>query len=482
MDDKIRLRRRPARCGAGAFLLRVAARAARSAGSKKGSTAVFLVMILSAILLLASTLIGAAGLAAGKSYGDLVFRMAGRSLLSEYDRKLCADYGLFAMRSDEEQAARKLTHYSDASLKNGGRAGAVWLLPCKTADLRVYLSDFSLMDVDAFEKQVLKDIKFITVNKLADALRPASPTAPAGGGDAGATEPRTINNQTVLNGLPSKGMGGGGPSPLSMLASGLPSAGELFSGGTDAFFVSEYIMARFAHAYAPVPNLAAGHTRFFQYETEYILVGGHGDEDNLKGVESRLRVLRFALNEIHVHNDGELTAAVNGLVASLCAAFPGLPAPLVRELIYAVWVALETENDLKLLRAGEKVALIKAHGNWAVGIEEVPKIVVAYLTSTSEAQDGAADIGESSEDAARRLGMVRPSDRNGFSYGDYLRLFLFFTSRENKLLRSMDLIQINMKTGYYEAFLLREHYVGLRYELTMNGDRYRYRQSYDAAE
>jgi hypothetical protein len=56
---------------------------------------------------------------------------------------------------------------------------------------------------------------------------------------------------------------------------------------------------------------------------------------------------------------------------------------------------------------------------------------------------------------------------------------LFFTPRENKLLRVMDLIQINMKIGYYESFLIREHYAGLRYELVMNGDSYSYRQSYE---
>jgi hypothetical protein len=467
-----------ARCGADASGTRSAPRAGNPIRSKKGSTAVFLVMILSSLLLLASVLIGAAGLAAGKSYGDLVFRMAGRSLLSEYDRKLYADYGLFAMRSDEEQAARKLTHYSDASLKDGGRAGAVWLLPCKTKDLRVYLSDFSLLDTEIFEKQVLDDIKFIMVNNLANGLR----AAPADGTGNGTAEPRTINNQTVLNGLPSKGMGGGGPSPLSMLAAGLPSAGELLNGGTDAFFVSEYIMARFAHAYAPVPNLAAGHTRFFQYETEYILVGGHSDKDNLKGVESKLRVLRFALNEVCIHNDKELTASVNALASSLSAVFKAIPAAVFRELIYAVWVALETDNDLKLLRAGKNVALVKAHDNWAVSIDAVPRIVIAYLTSASDSNNGSSDINTTSENAARYVEMAEPRDKSGFSYGDYLRLFLFFTSRENKLLRSMDLIQINMKTGYYEAFLLREHYVGLRYELTMNGDRYRYRQSYDAVE
>ncbi|MDR2295574.1 MAG: DUF5702 domain-containing protein, partial [Clostridiales Family XIII bacterium] len=263
---------------------------------------------------------------------------------------------------------------------------------------------------------------------------------------------------------------------------GLPSAGELLNGGTDAFLVSEYIMARFAHAYAAVPNLAAGHTRFFQNEAEYIIVGTASDAENLKGVESRLRLLRFALNEVCVHGNGALRAQADGVVTALCAALPTVPAPLIRELVYAAWVAVETENDLKLLRAGRKVALVKGSDNWAVGVEDLPRIVFAFLSTPRSENAPAPDIKDVSGNASRSTGMVCPRSESGFSYGDYLRLFLYFTSRENKLLRSMDLIQINMKTGYYEAFLLREHYTGLRYELVMNGDDYRYRQSYDAPE
>jgi hypothetical protein len=444
--------------------------------SRKGSSAVFLTMILSALLLLVGVLIQAAGLAAGKSYGDLVFQMAGRSLLSEYDKKLYEDYGLFAMRSDEEQAARKLLYYSDASLKNGGRAGTVWLLPCKTGELSVHLSDFSLLDADTFEDQILDDIKFIMLNNLADRLRAApAETGAAAAADGG--ESRTINNQVVLGSLPSKGLGGG-PSVVDMLAAGLPSSADLLNGGTDAFLVSEYIMARFAHAYAPAPNLAAGHTRFFENETEYIINGEYSDAKNLEGVENRLRLLRFALNEVFVHSDSDMRAKVDTLVSILTAIFPEIPAPIFRELINAVWVAVETENDLKLLRAEEKVALVKKKDNWAISIDAVPGFVLAYLFGSAE-PGSSADIKDVAGSTARGWAVVKPRDKDGFSYGNYLRLLLFFTSRENKLLRSMDLIQINMKTGYYEAFLLREHYVGLRYELVMNGDTYRYRQSYD---
>jgi hypothetical protein len=445
---------------------------------KRGSSAVFLTIILSAILLLASVLIRAAGLAAGKSYGDAVFQTAGRSLLSEYDGRLYADYGLFAMRSDEDMAARKLLHYGDASLKNGGHAGAVWLLPCNVTDLRVRLSDFSLLDVGTFEEQVLNDIKFIMVNKLADKLRPA----PVATNPANGEESRSINNQTILNGLPSGGLGGSGPSAASMLASGLPSPGEFLSGGTDAFLVTEYIMARFSHAYADVPNLAAGHARFFQNESEYVIMGGRDDAENLKDVEGRLRLLRFALNEVFIHGDRELTAQVNALASSLAVAFPGLPAAFFRELIYAAWVAVETENDLKLLRSRKNVALIKQHDNWATEISVIPRLVMAFMNQDPESGESSGDIKETSGKAASGMPAVSPRNESGFSYGEYLRLFLFFTPRENKLLRVMDLIQINMKIGYYESFLIREHYVGLRYELNINGDTYSYRQSYDVGK
>jgi hypothetical protein len=251
-------------------------------------------------------------------------------------------------------------------------------------------------------------------------------------------------------------------------------------GGTDSFFVSEYIMARFAHAYEAVPNLAAGHARFFQNEVEYILIGGRDDAENLKAVESRLRLLRFALNEVSDHGNADLSSRVDALVAALTAVFKGVPTSLIKELVLAAWVTLETENDLKLLRTGRKVALVKSAANWAVDIERIPEIIKAYFMSADD--DNPPDIGETSGNASRFMGPIEPRDGSGFSYGDYLRLFLFFASRENKLLRGMDLIQVNMKTGYYESFLIREHYTGLRCELFMNGDRCEYRQSYDAPE
>jgi hypothetical protein len=103
---------------------------------------------------------------------------------------------------------------------------------------------------------------------------------------------------------------------------------------------------------------------------------------------------------------------------------------------------------------------------------------VSYLKGFIAVEGTAAGVEDQAGAMAKDLTVRRPADRSGLSYRDYLRLFLYFTSRETRLLRAMDIIQINMKAGYYYDFLIQEHYTGLRYSLKMNGDIYNYTQRY----
>jgi hypothetical protein len=50
--------------------------------------------------------------------------------------------------------------------------------------------------------------------------------------------------------------------------------------------------------------------------------------------------------------------------------------------------------------------------------------------------------------------------------------------RETKLLRVMDLMQLNLRGTYYEDFLMREHYIGFRFECDVDGERYAYTEKY----
>ncbi|MDR0424143.1 MAG: DUF5702 domain-containing protein [Clostridiales Family XIII bacterium] len=477
--------------------------------TKRGSTSVFLTLIFASLIIVASVLIRAAGLSAGRSYGDAVFNMAGRSLLSEYDQKLFEDYGIFGMRSDEEDARRKLLHYSDASLeRRTGMGGAVWVLPCSVRDLTTDLNEFSLLDVDVFEKQILGDAKNIIVNRAADMLLSGSggSGASAGGasgsggsgGSAGgasgsggsgasaggaagsegagdsAAGPRGVvgelGNGAIINALPSQGVSGGGLPIQTMIDNGLPSAEELLGSGSDTLLVTEYLLSRFTCAKTPVPKLASDHSHFFANEVEYIIAGEHSDSKNYSSVKTRLALLRFVMNEIHIHSNSEKMNTVTSIQTALSAVVPPPWPQVLRELIIALWVTAETDNDMELLARGRRVPLVKSKENWACGAGGIAEKVLAHINATGPGRPNAEE--------APPPEPIAPEKEEGFLYVDYLRLFLYFVPRDVKLLRTMDLIQLNLKSSYYDSFLIRDHYTGIRYSLYMNGDRFEYTHTY----
>ena len=47
-----------------------------------------------------------------------------------------------------------------------------------------------------------------------------------------------------------------------------------------------------------------------------------------------------------------------------------------------------------------------------------------------------------------------------------------------RLLRIMDLVQINMKYRYYRDFNMMEYYVGTRFTIDANGRSYEFEESY----
>jgi len=445
--------------------------------NKIGSTSIFLVVAVASVLLIAITLIRAAELAAGRSYGDAVFLMAGRSTLSEFDRRLLDDYGILGMRGDENTIGDKLTYYSDASLKrsSGILSGGVWKLPCDTRDIDVDLKGYSLLDINNFEKQIFDDIKNILVNNLADTLIPVKNNKDD---KTKSSENRKIRNKSVLGSLPSKGLSTCILPIATIISQGLPSLEDLRDGVSSTFLTTEYALARFAAANTTIPKLAKGHDRFFSNEIEYLLIGKSDDNANYDEVITRLSLLRFALNEFTLHTDKEMIIEVNSVTSIIVTAIPPGPwTPFIRELVIAAWCAIEAANDIKLLEGGEKVPLYKNSEDWATSADSVISAVFTHISSGIE-PGTMAGIEEQAISDVKGKSAVKPEKSIGFAYIDYLRLFMYFTPRDEKLLRMMDLIQINMKISYNPDFLIREHYSGFRYQVEMNEDIYNYEQKY----
>jgi len=164
--------------------------------------------------------------------------------------------------------------------------------------------------------------------------------------------------------------------------------------------------------------------------------------------------MRYGMNHITLLQDTEKMAIVEEIALAAAAVTGESYYEAIKLGIIESWIAAETGNDLMLLEQGEKVALIKTSSQWAT--QNIVEIWGGW-TSTST---------------------VHPADSSGLTYRDYLRMMLFVLDRETKLLRMMDLMQINLKGDYYGDFLMREHYIGFRFECMVDGDRYAYTEKY----
>lgn len=411
--------------------------------SKKGVTSVYLTMILASVLLLVGLFIHAASQTAGRSYADAVFDLAGRSVLSEYDRELQKRYGIFAVRTDESSAEEKLKYYADYSFHDNylkevlrGRSYTD-ALKLKLDSVHVNLKGYSMTDTGRFQRQVLDDMKsgLLKDDHVAEEMHPTQ------GQDI------TLRNEQIINSLPSKGYKSSLFTDLKgIVENGLPSLSEIAKNEKDNYLVNEYIIGHFL-------NRGRGQEArdtFFQNEAEYILKGNFSDAQNYSGVRSDLFIMRNVLNLAHIYRDPEKRSKVLEIAAALTL---GEGTEIGAAVVAEAWAAAESENDLLLLEAGKKVAFIKNRDNWAVPVSGS----LEYIWTDEYRQ---------------------PKKMTGYDYEDYLRILLFLENREQKLLRCMDLIQLNMKGGSNRDFDLKEYYGGFQFEAVVKDRKFTYIQQY----
>lgn len=423
--------------------------------TKKGSAAIFLLMILSAVLLATGIMIKAAVSASERSYADATFQLACRSILSEYDVMLLSEYGLYGFRGEEGELEEKLRFYCQTSFAPGSRAARslgsgrrerINILKLKGNDMHVRLKGYALTDLNIFESQ-------ITDNgyRLASELSKKHEMRAAG--TAENDELRTIKNEAIIKSLPSGGVSGIGVNIEDIIQGG-NGTGSIIDGAGKQMLTMSYIFNRFSHHNN---YLCRKEEHFFKNEVEYILAGKMSDAENYEQVKNTLFLMRTGLNTAHILADQGKMSKVTAVSSAASAA-----APLAEALIIACWAAAEAENDIKLLAQGEPVPITKCAENWALDLDGIVDMIKAGMT----------------EGFTGKRAAIRPSALSGQYYDDYLRLLLSFQNRERKLLRIMDLVQIHMKTSYDETFLLKEYFAGFHMRAFEKGEEYAYNQRY----
>jgi hypothetical protein len=123
-------------------------------------------------------------------------------------------------------------------------------------------------------------------------------------------------------------------------------------------------------------------------------------------------------------------------------------APLVQIAIIAVLAALETYFDMEfLITYGYKIPFWKKPADLILNIDN---LIEKYENSSS------ADI---------KSLLQTPNCKNSsflVSYETYLWFFMLLNGKERKLLRSADLMQLNIRKGGNSSYIMADHYTYVR--------------------
>ena len=236
--------------------------------------------------------------------------------------------------------------------------------------------------------------------------------------------------------------------------------------------VNEYIMRDFRTA---VDHLKDADTRtlsnddmnehFLDYEVEYILAGNLKDDKNLESVSTKIVLIRYALNLLHILTDNTKRTQSFELASALIGFTPlAFLVYVLQFIIMSIWSLAESYADLKDLLSGKSVPFFKRASEWKLSLENfkmlkdgVTEVIDNINTeSSTRAPETNTDTGVNlkksgdKEEIDLEEEKEKKEDDQDFkfnlnlSYEDYLRiLLLFFVNDTEKIYRTLDCIQLN---------------------------------------
>ena len=405
--------------------------------NKKGSMTVYTLIFATTLISLITAFISSAENKLVKESANSLGSLWATSILAEYDRELYDRYGILAYYGDENIVENKLQTYVDYTYKDKRYAHC------------------SVSSVDIFEYSLFKTENLVEQIKLVCLLEKLTGKdgRAAGGsyvrydnGSGSAGTGRVITNQRLLNSLPSRGRTNDGLlDRAGDFLKSLTSVKDIISEGSEDYLVNNYILNKFRNVYCPVP----GNPYYLYGEQEYIVCGNNSDESNRRSVRNRIIAMREVMNLVYLEENEEAQALALAAGELITAGYAG---PEAAKVIIGSWALAESVNDYELLIKGYPVPVLKDEASWAMDLESV-------LSDTEP-------------------GCVYTGNQRGDYYSDYIEYMLYLMDDNTRLLRIMDLIQINMRDSYRSDFLISEHFVGVDYELTANGEKYAFTDKY----
>jgi hypothetical protein len=209
-------------------------------------------------------------------------------------------------------------------------------------------------------------------------------------------------------------------------------------------------------------------------EWEYVIRGSMDDEENYRAIRRRLFIARNALNLASIYKD---PAKVETIVTIAETITPGPLGVATQALLAEAWAALETEEDLEDLYHDRRVPVLKSPEQWKTDIRSV----LGSEKVRDKLDDESKELLEEKHDELTGLSdkvKTVTQFRYGLNYDEYLMIMIASLSDNVRLLRIMDLVQINMKYRYYADFNMMENYTGVRFTIEANSKSHEFEDAY----
>lgn len=389
--------------------------------NKKGSLsiylAIFFVVIISASVIFIKETKNRAIESSTKSISSVWLL----SELGKYDRHLYEKYGIYGFYGNRDEIVKDINYMANYSFKDKG------YIDYQGAE--VNLSSNSIANPYIFKQEIVKASKSEHFKNMIQKENR--------GEDNGRVEDKIdgkVYNKAILGDLPSNGVQSSiSISGFASKFEGINSISNLIKRGSEELLVDTYANSFFKN-YASDNSL--GET-VFSNEVEYVICGKNQDEKNRKRVKHYIIGIRQIANTFSIVSNPDMKGRVQA-IASLTGAAEGVTEALLIE----AWALAESENDYQTLIRGGKIPFKKSSQEWATQIENISEGI--------------------------KEGYIEMNYTHGEDYNQYLNFFLFMIDEDVKLLRMMDLIQLNMKLNHYDDFLMKEYYVGLDLIIKVN--------------
>ena len=434
---------------------------ARRLKEKRGSSAVMLAMMFVGFSICIAGAIGVCRRIVVSSECDTFGKLWTKAILSEYDVHLFEDYSLMAYFGNDDEVTDKLNAYLKYSAQNK--------LDASIKGANADLTGYELGDPANFRKAMDLGFAGSAVHELISGRGREFRDLDDGTGFD--EEGRVINNRVVLDTLPSHGVGG-------------TVSGDTLTEKARSYGDEEGVLSVLRGAGADVLMIerrfnnhvtkADDKDHLLVNEWEYIIKGSNDDEENYRACRNRLFIARNALNLVSIYSDPEKMELIISVAESIT---PG-PLGLVTQAIIAeAWAALETEEDLEDLYRDKRVPILKSADQWKTGLGAVLDSSEVRKKLDDESKELLEEKREELSDLTNKTDTVAQF-KYGLNYDEYLMIMIISLNENVRLLRIMDLVQINMKYRYYKDFNLMEYYTGTRFNLEVNGKDHEFEDAY----